>query len=105
MRASARAMSIASIRRDGRAGRGSCIRRLPGTCVVCRPLACHASASHRLSGENHMHSIAANGAHIPALGLGTWTLKGAECTDLVAEALNSGYRHVDTATSYDNEDA
>ncbi|MGN6772073.1 MAG: aldo/keto reductase [Rhizobiaceae bacterium] len=52
-----------------------------------------------------MHSIAANGAHIPALGLGTWTLKGAECTDLVAEALNSGYRHVDTATSYDNEDA
>jgi diketogulonate reductase-like aldo/keto reductase len=52
-----------------------------------------------------MHSIAANGAHIPALGLGTWTLKGAECADLVAEALKAGYRHVDTATSYDNEEA
>jgi diketogulonate reductase-like aldo/keto reductase len=52
-----------------------------------------------------MHNIAANGADIPALGLGTWTLKGAECTDLVAEALKAGYRHVDTATSYDNEEA
>jgi diketogulonate reductase-like aldo/keto reductase len=52
-----------------------------------------------------MHSIAANGAHIPALGLGTWTLKGADCTELVADALKLGYRHVDTAASYDNEEA
>ena len=52
-----------------------------------------------------MHNIAANGADIPALGLGTGTLKGAECTDMVAEALKLGYRHVDTATSYDNEEA
>jgi diketogulonate reductase-like aldo/keto reductase len=52
-----------------------------------------------------MHNIAANGADIPALGLGTWTLKGAECTGMVAEALKLGYRHVDTATAYDNEEA
>jgi diketogulonate reductase-like aldo/keto reductase len=52
-----------------------------------------------------MHSVSANGAEIPALGLGTWTLKGAECTNLVAEALKRGYRHVDTAAAYDNEEA
>ena len=52
-----------------------------------------------------MHNIAANGADIPALGLGTWTLKGAECSEMVAEALKLGYRHVDTAAAYDNEEA
>jgi diketogulonate reductase-like aldo/keto reductase len=52
-----------------------------------------------------MHSISANGAEIPALGLGTWTLKGEKCTEMVAEALRLGYRHVDTAAAYDNEEA
>ncbi len=52
-----------------------------------------------------MHSIAANGAEIPALGLGTWTLNGEECAELVSEALKLGYRHVDTAAAYQNEKA
>lgn len=52
-----------------------------------------------------MHSVEANGASIPALGLGTWTLKGGECSGLVAEALRVGYRHVDTAAAYGNEEA
>jgi diketogulonate reductase-like aldo/keto reductase len=52
-----------------------------------------------------MHNVAANGAQIPALGLGTWTLTGDKCSELVAEALKLGYRHVDTAASYDNEEA
>ncbi|QPC87489.1 aldo/keto reductase [Mesorhizobium sp. NBSH29] len=52
-----------------------------------------------------MHSVAANGAEIPALGLGTWTLTGKGCTDLVREALSVGYRHIDTARAYDNEEA
>jgi diketogulonate reductase-like aldo/keto reductase len=52
-----------------------------------------------------MHSIDANGARIPALGLGTWTLKGEECVDLVAHALEVGYRHLDTAVMYANEEA
>src|SRR4029078_6519674 len=42
-------------------------------------------------------------AHIPALGLGTWELRGKSCTRLVAEALRLGYRHIDTAEMYDNE--
>ncbi|WP_421929322.1 aldo/keto reductase [Neoaquamicrobium sediminum] len=50
-----------------------------------------------------MHSVDANGAAIPALGLGTWTLEGRACTELVAKALEVGYRHIDTAASYGNE--
>jgi diketogulonate reductase-like aldo/keto reductase len=52
-----------------------------------------------------MHNVNANGAAIPALGLGTWTLKGDDCAKLVTEALSIGYRHVDTAASYENEAA
>ena len=50
-----------------------------------------------------MHTVEANGAGIPALGLGTWTLKGASCVDLVSRAVEVGYRHIDTAAMYDNE--
>jgi len=42
---------------------------------------------------------------MPAIGLGTWPLKGAECTDTVAMALSLGYRHIDTAQMYGNEAA
>jgi diketogulonate reductase-like aldo/keto reductase len=52
-----------------------------------------------------MHHVNANGANIPAIGLGTWTLKGEAVTRLVASAVRSGYRHVDTAAMYDNEEA
>ena len=47
--------------------------------------------------------LKANGANIPALGFGTWTLKGNECIDLVSKALDVGYRHIDTAAMYGNE--
>jgi diketogulonate reductase-like aldo/keto reductase len=49
--------------------------------------------------------VHAHGAAIPAIGLGTWPLKGEECTAAVMEALRVGYRHVDTARMYDNEEA
>lgn len=39
---------------------------------------------------------------IPLIGLGTWKLKGAECTRVVKEALELGYRHIDTALVYEN---
>lgn len=47
--------------------------------------------------------VSAHGASIPAIGLGTWLLKGAECEAAVASALACGYRHVDTAAMYGNE--
>lgn len=47
----------------------------------------------------------ANGgdAAIPALGFGTWELRGATCESAVEEALAVGFRHVDTARMYENE--
>ena len=41
---------------------------------------------------------------IPLLGLGTWQLRGETGYRAVAHALEVGYRHVDTATAYGNED-
>lgn len=50
-----------------------------------------------------MHKVKAHGAQIPAIGLGTWTLKDRHATEMVEAALEAGYRHVDTARSYGNE--
>jgi len=47
--------------------------------------------------------IEANGASIPALGFGTWQLRGAACVQAVQAALATGYRHIDTARMYGNE--
>jgi diketogulonate reductase-like aldo/keto reductase len=52
-----------------------------------------------------MQTVHANGAEIPAIGLGTWTLRGRECARAVADALAAGYRHIDTAANYGNEEA
>src|SRR5690348_3713995 len=50
-----------------------------------------------------MHVVEANGARIPAIGLGTWDLRGRTCARVVEQALRLGYRHIDTAEMYDNE--
>lgn len=50
-----------------------------------------------------MWTVEANGAKIPAIGLGTWELRGRACARLVEQALRLGYRHIDTAQAYDNE--
>jgi 2,5-diketo-D-gluconate reductase B len=47
--------------------------------------------------------VEANGAKIPAIGLGTWELRGRTCARVVEQALKLGYRHIDTAQIYDNE--
>jgi len=47
--------------------------------------------------------VEANGARIPAIGLGTWELSGRPCARVVEQALRLGYRHIDTAQVYDNE--
>ncbi len=44
-----------------------------------------------------------HGATIPALGFGTWRLRGDTCRNMVRLALDSGYRHIDTAAIYGNE--
>jgi 2,5-diketo-D-gluconate reductase B len=52
-----------------------------------------------------MQTIAAGGMRMPRLGLGTWGMRGAACTDAVLRALGHGYRHIDTAQMYGNEEA
>jgi 2,5-diketo-D-gluconate reductase B len=49
-------------------------------------------------------AINANGARIPLIGLGTWDLRGKTCVRMVEEALALGYRHIDTAAMYRNEE-
>jgi diketogulonate reductase-like aldo/keto reductase len=50
-----------------------------------------------------MQFVEANGARIPAIGLGVMTLKEETCIKAVDAALRMGYRHVDTAQMYGNE--
>lgn len=45
-----------------------------------------------------------NGSKIPAIGLGTWKAEDQEVYDSVLAALKAGYRHIDTASGYGNEE-
>ena len=47
----------------------------------------------------------AYGAEIPAIGLGTWPLQGADGATAVRTAIEAGYRLIDTAENYRNEEA
>jgi diketogulonate reductase-like aldo/keto reductase len=51
-----------------------------------------------------VHFIEAHGARIPAIGLGTWPMRGRECARAVEAAIGAGYRHIDTASMYGNEE-
>ncbi|MGU3584661.1 aldo/keto reductase [Rhodococcus sp. C26F] len=44
-------------------------------------------------------------AALPPMGLGTWPLVGAEATKSVLSGIEAGYRLIDTASIYGNEDA
>lgn len=44
------------------------------------------------------------GIQVPTLGIGTWEVQGDLATETVADALAAGYRHVDTAAAYANEE-
>ena len=47
-----------------------------------------------------------DGNEIPVLGLGVWRVpNGRECLDAVLWALELGYRHIDTAQAYGNEES
>jgi 2,5-diketo-D-gluconate reductase A len=46
----------------------------------------------------------ASGTKMPVLGLGTWQARGRSAVDAVRRALELGYRHIDTATAYGNEE-
>lgn len=52
-----------------------------------------------------MDAITTGGLHMPRLGLGTFRMQGAVCQSAVESALALGYRHIDTAQMYGNEEA
>ena len=50
-----------------------------------------------------MKQVEIKGARVPAIGLGTWQLSGRTCREAVRQALELGYRHIDTAEMYGNQ--
>jgi 2,5-diketo-D-gluconate reductase B len=52
-----------------------------------------------------MENIITQGVSIPRLGFGTFRMPGDGCQVVVESALALGYRHIDTAAMYENEEA
>jgi 2,5-diketo-D-gluconate reductase B len=52
-----------------------------------------------------MEYLQTQGITLPRLGLGTFRMQGDVCRAAVESALRLGYRHIDTAEMYGNEDA
>ncbi len=52
-----------------------------------------------------MEFLEIQGVQVPVLGLGTWAMRGSTCTQVILQALDLGYRHIDTAQMYGNENA
>jgi 2,5-diketo-D-gluconate reductase B len=52
-----------------------------------------------------MEHLQTQGISLPRLGLGTFRMQGEVCRAAVESALALGYRHIDTAEMYGNEDA
>src|SRR3954470_20419213 len=48
-------------------------------------------------------TIEGQGTRVPRLGFGTWQIEGSEATEAVRDALEIGYRQIDTARAYGNE--
>ena len=52
-----------------------------------------------------MENLQTQGISLPKLGLGTFRMQGDTCRAAVESALSLGYRHIDTAEMYANEEA
>ena len=52
-----------------------------------------------------MENLKTQGINLPKLGLGTFRMQGDACRAAVESALGLGYRHLDTAEMYANEEA
>jgi 2,5-diketo-D-gluconate reductase B len=52
-----------------------------------------------------MDNFHMQGLNMPRLGLGTYRMQGDVCREAVESALELGYRHIDTAAMYGNEEA
>jgi diketogulonate reductase-like aldo/keto reductase len=58
------------------------------------------------TGRSDRIRVLADGTQMPVLGLGVWQVPdGPECENAVRWALEAGYRHIDTAQAYGNEES
>jgi len=48
-------------------------------------------------------TIEVQGTRVPVLGFGTWQIAGSDATEAVRDALEIGYRQIDTARAYGNK--
>jgi diketogulonate reductase-like aldo/keto reductase len=72
-----------------------------------RTMARCVSKHHRERDDEELKTVEfldIRGERVPKLGFGTWQLRGRECSESVQDALELGYRHIDTAQGYDNEE-
>ena len=54
--------------------------------------------------SDYAHPAAAlSNGFMPLLGFGTWQISNSAAQQVTAQALEAGYRHIDTATAYRNE--
>jgi diketogulonate reductase-like aldo/keto reductase len=61
--------------------------------------------SHELSADGRARRLY-DGNWMPMLGFGVWLIRdGRECENAVRWALEAGYRHIDTAQAYGNEES
>lgn len=63
------------------------------------------SSSDQLKKENMQTVQLLSGYDMPIVGLGTWQAKAEDIENVVTFALEIGYRHIDTAFNYNNEEA
>lgn len=52
---------------------------------------------------NSLNLTLNDGTEMPKVGLGTWKLQGEDAVNVIRNAISAGYRHIDTAASYENE--
>jgi 2,5-diketo-D-gluconate reductase B len=53
--------------------------------------------------SNGDEAVEIQGTRVPVLGFGTWLITGDDATEAVRDALDIGYRQIDTARAYENE--
>jgi 2,5-diketo-D-gluconate reductase B len=51
-----------------------------------------------------LRALEIQGTTVPKLGFGTWQIEGPQCQEAVEDALAIGYRQIDTARAYGNEE-
>src|SRR5204863_4153474 len=64
----------------------------------------HVSDGQHASGMPVPFTKTVRGVEVPTVGIGTFEVDPGETEETVADALAAGYRHVDTASAYGNEE-